>query len=304
MSTTSTTTTSRVDLYQRVTNRIIEQLEQGVLPWQSPWKAVHAAGNPSRPLRFNGTPYSGINILSLWMEAECRGFVSPFYLSYRQAQELGGQVRKGEHGVKVVYANTFTKKEQNESGEEVEREIAYYKEYTVFSADQIEGLPQHYYALVEQPRTEPLMRNERVDRFVDQTGANIQYGGNRACYSPSEDLIRMPYFETFRDAAGFSSTICHELVHWTKAETRLNRDFGRKRFGDDAYCVEELVAELGAAFLCADLSITPEVREDHAAYIQSWLKVLRGDSRAIFHAASHASKAVDYLHGLQPQPKD
>jgi antirestriction protein ArdC len=252
-------------------------------------------------LRHNGQAYKGINILMLWASAELQGFLSPFWLTFQQAKELGGFVRKGEHGSPVVYASTFKKKEQGDDGQETEEEIPFLKEYTVFCAEQCEGLPQHFYATVEAPK-ETLQRIERAETFFANTKADIRTGGNRAYYAIDADYVRMPPFETFRDAESHAGTLAHELTHWTRHPSRLDRDFGRKRWGDEGYAMEELVAELGSAFLCADLQITPEVREDHASYIDSWLKVLKEDKRAVFSAASHASKAVDFLHSLQPQP--
>lgn len=293
------TTTTRTDVYTRVTSQIIAELEKGHRPWLKPWNAEHAAGRITRPLRHEGTPYKGINILMLWASAELQGFVSPYWLTYRQAQELGGHVKKGEHGSPVVYANTFKKTEQAEDGTETEQEIAYLKEYTVFCADQCEGLPAHYYEMAEPPK-ETLERIERAEAFFANTKADIRYGGNRAFYAIDADYVRMPPFECFRDAESHAATLAHELTHWTRHESRLNRDLGRKKWGDEGYAMEELVAELGSAFLCADLHITPETRDDHAAYIASWLKVLRDDKRAIFSAASLASQAADYLHSLQP----
>ena len=296
-----TATTPRIDVYTRVTNRIIEELEQGVRPWLKPWNAEHAAGRITRPLRFNGEAYKGINILMLWQSAELQGFSCPFWMTFAQAKELGGFVKKGEHGSPVVYASTFKKKEQAETGEEIEAEIPFLKEYTVFNASQCEGLPEKYYALAEPKEAIP-ERIERADTFFANTKADIRTGGNQAFYAIQADYVRMPPFETFRDAESHAATLAHELTHWTRHESRLNREFGRKRWGDEGYAMEELVAELGSAFLCADLHITPEIREDHASYIDSWLKVLKQDKRAVFSAASHASKAVDFLHGLQPQP--
>jgi len=296
----TTTDHVKIDIYGRITNRIIEQLEAGTRPWLKPWNAEHAAGRISRPLRHNGQPYSGINIVALWMTAETSAFGSPFWLTFKQALQVGGHVKKGEHGSQVVYASTFKKHETDDKGEEIDQEIPFLKTYTVFSADQCEGLPQHFYQLADPPK-ERLERIEAVDRFVAHAKAEVRYGGNQAYYTLAGDRIQMPPFETFRDAESHTATLIHELTHWTRHPLRLNReDFGRKRWGDAGYAMEELVAELGSAFLCADLSITPEVREDHASYIEHWLEVLKNDKRAIFTAASHASKAVDYLHGLQP----
>jgi len=299
--TATTSTTPRVDVYTKVTSEIIAKLEAGVRPWVQPWKAEHAAGRITRPLRHNGQPYNGINILMLWASAELNGFASPFWLTFQQAKELGGYVKKGEHGSPVVYASTFKKKETGDDGQETEEEIPFLKQYTVFAADQVEGLPPHFYALAEPPK-EKIERIAHAEAFFANTKADIRYGGTQACYVGGADFIRMPPLETFRDAESHAATLAHEMTHWTKHASRLARDFGKKRFGDEGYAVEELVAELGSAFLCADLQITPEVRDDHASYLDHWLKILKSDKRAIFTAASHASKAVDYLHGLQPQP--
>ncbi|QDU45209.1 DNA primase TraC [Symmachiella dynata] len=299
---TKTSTAQRVDVYTQVTNRIVAELERGVRPWLKPWNAEHAAGRITRPLRHNGQYYLGINILMLWASAEMQGFACPIWLTFQQAKELGGHVHKGEQASPVVYASTFKKTDKNEEGQELEEEIPFLKQYSVFNVEQCEGLPQHFYALAEPPK-ETLERIAHAETFFANTGAKIEHGGNRAYYAIATDSVRMPPFETFRDAESHAATLAHELTHWTKHPSRLDRDLGRKRFGDEGYAMEELVAELGSAFLCADLRITPELREDHASYIHSWLKVLKDDKRAIFTAASLASKAVDYLHGLQPQPE-
>lgn len=296
---TMTTTTNRTDIYARVTNVIIEALEQGVRPWHKPWHAENAAGRITRPLRFNGEAYRGINILMLWASAEAQGFDCPFWLTFRQASELGGHVRKGERGSPVVYASTFSKSESQEDGEETEEKIPFLKEYTVFNALQCDGLPERFFEVSQALKTTPPARIEQAELFFANTKADIRHGGNRAYYAAETDYIRMPPFESFVDAEAHAATLAHELTHWTKHPSRLDREFGRKRWGDEGYAIEELVAELGSAFLCADLNIIPETREDHAAYIGHWLKVLKDDKRAIFSAASHASKAVDFLHLLQ-----
>jgi antirestriction protein ArdC len=299
MSATETTITeSRGDVYARVTNRIVADLEKGVRPWLQPWNAEHLAGRISRPLRGNGQPYKGINVLMLWAEATTKGFSCPIWMTYRQALELKGQVRKGERGSLVVYADKFKRTETNDKGEEVENEIPFLKGYTVFNCDQIEGLPAPFYATATKPEAAP----ERIaiaEAFANGTGANVRHGGSRAFYSISDDHVQMPPFECFRDAESYYATILHELTHWTRHEKRLNREFGRKRWGDAGYAAEELVAELGAAFLCADLGVTPEIREDHASYLASWLEVLKADKRAIFTAAAHAQRAADFLNELQ-----
>ena len=291
--------TDKSDVYSRVTDKIIADLERGNLTWLQPWQAGHKAGPISRPRRAGGIPYRGVNVLMLWAAAMEKGYSCPLWLTYKQASELGGQVRKGEKGSLVVYANRITKTGTDDKGADVEIEIPFMKGYTVFNAEQIDNLPAHFYATV-QPLNNELERLDAVERFFANTQATIRHGGNRAFYSPSLDVVQMPELATFRDRESYYATRAHEMIHWTRHETRLNRDFGRKRFGDAGYAIEELVAEIGAAFLCADLAITPETRDDHAAYIASWLKVLKDDKRAIFTAASHAQKAADYLNGLQP----
>ena len=295
----STTTTPRPDVYSRITDKIITDLEQGVRPWLRPWNADHAAGRITRPLRHNGIPYKGINVVMLWSAATVKGYACPLWLTFKQALELGGNVRKGETGELVVYADRITRTETNDKGEETDREIPFLKGYTVFNAEQCENLPAHYTAKAEAPALTPLQRIEAADRFFAATGADIRHGGTRAFYAQGPDFVQMPPFETFRDAESHAATLAHELTHWTKHDKRLARDMGRVKWGDEGYAREELVAELGSAFLCADLGITPEVRQDHAAYIASWLEVLKGDKRFVFSAASHAQRAVDYLHGLQ-----
>ncbi len=295
----NTNQTPKGDVYTRITDKIITDLEKGVRPWMKPWSADHAAGRITRPLRHNGIPYRGINIIMLWSASVAKGFSCPLWLTFKQALELGGNVRKGESGELVVYANSITRTEAKEDGTEEEREIPFLKGYTVFNAEQCEGLPAQYYARAEPNASTPAQRIDAADAFFAATGADIRHGGTRAYYAQSADYVQMPPFETFRDAESHAATLAHELTHWTKHDKRLARDMGRVKWGDEGYAREELVAELGAAFLCADLGITPEVREDHAAYIASWLEVLKGDKRFVFSAASQAQRAVDYLHGLQ-----
>jgi antirestriction protein ArdC len=298
-----TTCEYRQDVYTRITSAIVAELEKGTRPWIRPWSAEHAAGRITRPLRHSGQPYAGINVLSLWASASVQGFAAPIWMTYRQAVALGGHVRKGEKGSPVVYANALIRTETDAStGDEVERAIHFLKAYTVFNVEQIEGLPEHFYALADAPRVDPPARIERAERFFAATGATLSHGGSRAFYRPSTDSIVLPPIEAFMDAESYYATLAHETIHYAGHESRLARDFGSRRFGSEGYAVEELVAELGAAFLCADLGLALEPREDHVAYIANWLAVLKNDNRAIFTAASHAQRAVDYLHGLQVSP--
>lgn len=296
--------TNHKDVYSQITDRIIEQLEQGERPWQKPWNAEHAAGRITRPLRSNGIPYQGINIIMLWGAAAAAGYSAPIWMTFKQAMELGGHVRKGEKGELVVYASTFKRTEvDDKTGDEEERDIPFMKGYTVFNVEQIDSLPDHFYAPAEQ-RLDPVQRIASADAFFAATGANIRHGGNMAYYTVTNDYVQMPPFETFRDAESYYATLAHEVTHWTRHPKRLDRDFGRKRWGDEGYAMEELVAELGAAFLSAELDLSAEPREDHASYIASWLKVLKNDKRAIFTAASHAQRAADYLRGMSAQDEE
>lgn len=290
----------RKDIYSRVTDKIVSELENGVRPWTKPWNAEHAAGRITRPLRHNCQPYNGINVLMLWSAAVDSGYSAPIWMTYRQATELDAQVRKGEKGELVVYANKIVRTETDEStGEEIDQTIPFMKGYTVFNVEQIDGLPEHYYQFAE-PVLDPVQRIEHAERFFTSTQAQVRHGGNRAYFSLTADRIQMPPFESFIDAESYYATLAHEMTHWTRHPDRLDRDFGRKRWGDEGYAREELVAELGSAFLACDLEFAPEPRDDHASYLESWLKVLKEDKRAIFQAAAHAQRAVDYLHDLQP----
>jgi antirestriction protein ArdC len=219
-------------------------------------------------------------------------------MTFNQALEFNAHVRKGEKGSLVVYANRITKTDHDAEGNDVEREIPFMKGYTVFNVEQIDGLPEIFYGRPE-PKFTAVERIAHAEQFFARTGAEIRYGGNRAYYAQDGDRIQMPPIEAFSDAGAFYATLAHETAHWTKHPSRLAREFGRKTWGDEGYAREELVAELAAAFLCTDLELTPEVRDDHAQYIANWLTVLKNDKRAIFQAAAHAQRAADFLNGLQ-----
>ena len=295
---------TRSNTYQRITDTIIRQLEAGTRPWMQPWNASRLGGSLPRPLRANGESYRGINILLLWIASATHGFRHDRFMTYRQAQELGGQVRKGETGTAIVKYGTITRSNDTDQSEEAgetgenERQIPYLKTYAVFNLSQIDGLPEALYA-----ETVPLpaeQRIERADRFVANTGARIQHGGSRACYIPALDLIRMPPFATFENPEAYHSTVLHELSHWSGSSQRLDRLKSTDR-RHQAYQFEELVAEITACFLSADLGITASVRPESASYLASWLAVMKEDSRAIFRAASKAQAAADYLHSLPDQ---
>lgn len=291
---TAKTAAALPDVYERVTAAILAALEAGTRPWMQPWNAMHAAGPVSRPLRHDGTPYRGVNVLLLWLAAAENGYAAPHWMTYRQAQDLGGQVCQGERGALVVYANAIKRTETDEkTGEAVEIEIPFMKGYTVFNADQIDGLPDRYHATA--PVLSDAERSARLDAFFAATGADIRHGGHRAFYAIEPDTIQMPPFETFHSPESYYATLAHECAHWTGHPSRLARDFGQKCWGDDGYAMEELVAEIGSAFLGAALGFAPRVMENHAAYIDCWVRVLAGNKRAIFTAAGYAQKAADCL---------
>jgi antirestriction protein ArdC len=302
--TKSVSTNPRADFYQRITDTIIRNLEQGARPWTKPWTTTSSTAGAIRPVRHDGTPYRGINVLILWSEASDNGYTSSTWMTYRQAQSQGAQVRKGERGTTIVYAKPIQVLNEDATPDsDNTRTVPLLRAYTVFNVAQIDGLPAQNLAL---PTPETMAINvsgrvERADAFVTATAAHIQHRGSQARYIPSLDRIEIPPYAQFRDtptstaAEGYYATLLHELVHWTSPAQRCDRNLG-KRYADHAYAREELVAEIGAAFLCADLNITLEPRPDHAAYITTWLTVLKSDKRAIFAAAALAQKAIDWLH--------
>lgn len=287
--------TPRGDVYQTVTDSIIAILESGARPWAQSWSN---SGGGSMPLRHNGNRYRGINVLVLWGAQAVCGYQSPYWMTYRQAAELGGQVRKGEKGTMVVYYGTAAK--NGEPAEPVDHDDAthyrFLRAFFVFNADQIEGLPQRYSIPVVAviPAAD---RIPELETMVSATGASIHHGGNRAFYRASTDTVTMPRLEQFRSAEFYYATLFHELAHWTQAATRLARDFGSSRWGDEGYAKEELVAELASAFLGAEFGFAPEHIEDHASYLASWLKSLRDDKRLIFTVAAKAQAAADFIAG-------
>ncbi|MCC8977273.1 ArdC family protein [Bradyrhizobium acaciae] len=296
----------RATLYEEVTDRIIAELEQGIVPWVQPWGSdveQSAIGLPRNAA--TGRTYSGINILILWGRLFDEGYPSQQWLTFRQAITLGGTVRKGEHGVGICYADRFVPKERRTKsqfdpssapGEGVEPQaVAFLRRYTVFNIAQCDGLPDHCHDQASAlPEREIVPEAEALARA---TLADIRHGGDEAYYECERDYVQLPPQPAFFDQINYYRTLFHELGHWTGHASRLKRD-QTGRFGTKPYASEELVAEMAAAFVCATLSIFPTVR--HADYIGNWIDVLRGDNRAIFHAASRASKAADFLLAFRP----
>ena len=287
----------RIDIYEEVTNQIVAMLEAGTRPWSPSW----ASGTASLPLRHEGTAYRGINILLLWSAAMVRGYSNPYWMTYRQASELGGQVRKGEKGNLVVHAGSFIPKdaeaEQEPSGDDEEdRTRSYLKKYVVFNVEQIDGLD-----MVKYPAPQIVIRN-RDERDGELDAAFARYpvlyseGGGSAFYNCGSDRIQMPAFGDFVSGNAFFATLAHEAVHSTGHRDRLNRET-LHRYGEsrEIRAAEEMIAEIGAAMLCAQLGMEPTEREDHAAYVSSWLTALRNDKRAIFGAATAAQAASELI---------
>ena len=289
-----------LDVYQSITNQIIAAIEAGTGDVKMPW---HRSGfNQTRPVNISSTkPYQGINIISLWAAAMNGGYNNGLWGTYRQWQEAGAQVRKGEKSSFIVFYKQFENDEANDKEEQSERRMFMARASRVFNVAQVEG-----YELPDQPGpTENLVtRIASVEEFIGRTGAIIYASGDQACYNPVTDQISMPdqhrFFDTDTASATehYHSVLLHELTHWTGAKHRLDRTFGN-RFGDHAYAIEELTAELGAAFLCADLGISASLREDHACYINNWLSAMKADAKTVFAAASAASKAMEYLQELE-----
>lgn len=278
----------------RITDRIIADLEAGVATWKQPWDSLGAV---ALPVRLNGEPYQGINTLMLWATAGERGYRAHRWMTYRQAAALGGQVRKGEASTLVVYyGQSQDKREDASAGAEGEgRSFRFLKGYPVFNVEQIDGLdPEFYPAEVVIAPERIHDKNPDIEVFLDATGASISWAGDQAYYAPGPDHIRLPEMPLYRDVEQAYATAMHELVHWSGAKHRLDREFG-KRFGDDRYAMEELVAELGAAFLGAHFGLRPDHITNHSEYIGHWLRVLKSDNRAIFTAAGQAQKAVDFI---------
>jgi antirestriction protein ArdC len=288
----------RQDLYQTVTDRIIAELEQGIVPWVQPWQAT--SGGPGISLPTNASTakrYSGINILLLWDRQTRANFRADKWLTYKQAQGLGGNVKRGEHGTTIYFADKFIpQKERERAAGADDKACAVYflKAYTVFNVEQCENLPANLMPSPVELVTENTMPGlvAAADALVKATGADFRIGGDRAFYAPSQDFIAIPSPAAYGETINWYRTAFHELGHWTGHEKRLNR-LEHTAWGSPTYAREELVAEMSAAFTCAALGITPTVR--HADYIGSWLQTLKEDNKAIFRAASAASKASDFV---------
>jgi len=279
--------------YHDLVARFIAQLETGTRPWARSWVDGAGAGRFVRPLRANGLAYRGMNVLALWCAAEERGFDAPHWMTFNQAKELGGNVRKGAKAAHVFYYGTVER--ENDKGDATLAKFV--KTYCVFNVAEVEGLPARFQPAPAPPAA-PEARIAAAEDFTHATRATIHHGGNRAYYSPAGDFVQMPQFGQFENPQAYYATLFHELTHWTGSHGRADRPKGQ-RFGDPAYALEELVAELGAAFLCSDLRISDEPRADHASYLAHWANALKAQPSILMSAASAAERACDYLHACR-----
>jgi antirestriction protein ArdC len=289
MSTQDNTSTNQRDVYARVTAQIINSIENGVGTWRMPW---HTSGRYAySPINATSKkPYRGINTVCLWAAAQARGYERGEWATYQQWQDKGAQVRKGEKSTLVVFWKFADDSTETQEGDTSHlSRLLFTRGYSVFNAAQVDG-----YTPQDGPEVSMPERIELAEAFFTAIGADLRHGGNRAYYALDTDHIQMPEFGAFVESHAYYSTLAHEHTHWTAKAGRCDRQLG-KRFGDNAYAAEELIAELGAAFTCAHLGLSTEPREDHAQYINSWLKVLKADSRAIFTAASKAQQACDWM---------
>ncbi len=285
----------KIDIKEHVTNTIIAQIEEGTPPWRKPWTGDAAA--VAFPKRHNGEQYRGVNILMLWASASIGNFHSARWMTYRQALALGGCVRKGEKATRSVYYGTYQREQENADSGEVETlQSRFAKVNNVFNADQIDDLPEEYYQRPAPPRDLGTKADPKLDAFFADTGAEIITTDEpRAYFHPIKDIIHMPPIATFYDASRYYGVLGHETTHWVCGPKRL--DTQKAHSTKREYAFDELVAEIGAAFLAVQLGVTPDFAQT-AAYIEGWLRALKNDKDLIFKAAAEAQKAVDCINEL------
>ena len=292
----------RRDVHREITDHIIAAIEGSPGNCEMPWHREVGSSFPKNAR--TGNAYNGVNVLALWVAAEVRGYSSGIWATYRQWRELGAQVRKDEKGSVIVFCKEMPREVVDETtGEAETATVLFARASFVFNVDQVDG-DVNGWQPSKPPVANPALILEYAEAFVRATKADIRHGGDRACYRPAADQIQMPDRDRFTGTKsstateGYYSTLFHELTHWSGHKKRLARDLS-SRFEKEAYAMEELVAELGAAFLCSELAVTNSPRLDHAAYINNWLTVLKNDKRAIFTAASKANEAKNFLLGLR-----
>ena len=286
--------TKKDSIYTLITNQIVKSIESGLtnricsLPWYSLDSNLMIPRNA-----ITSNSYKGINILILWLTAEVKGYKKGSWATFKQWQTLGGKIKKGEKSTLIVYSERF--KKEDEESEEKQKTYYVTKGYNVFNIEQLENPEGLTSKIIDT-------NNINVGDYFSDLNINITHGGDSAFYSISKDTVNLPNKNRFKSIEGYYSTLCHEIIHWTAHETRLNRNL-KNRFGSESYAMEELIAELGAAFLCSELKITNKLRNDHAKYINNWLTVLKNDSRAIFSASAKAQQAVEWIKDNKQQNK-
>ena len=291
------------DIYQEVTNRMLDMMADGDLgKWTASWNRTTSRG---LPVKHDMKPYRGVNVIMLWSAQQELGYTSNVWMTYRQAESYGGNVKKGEKSqARSILFKPFEKGVKQDDGTDKVSKFLMIRDYAVFNCDQIENLPARFYA-TNVPLTEFVNGDERIDHadeFFGNLGMDLHHGGDRAFYRPSTDEVHMPEFSEFKSSRDYYATLAHESTHWTGGDKRLKRIRNTARFGDEAYAFEELIAEIGAAFTMATLGLSPtdEPRKDHVQYLKTWIKVLKNDKKAIFTAASAASNAIDFMLKQQP----
>ncbi|MEQ8470023.1 MAG: zincin-like metallopeptidase domain-containing protein [Marinoscillum sp.] len=294
---------NRADIHQEITNNIISLLDQVDLKdYQPPFANLAALGIPLNPVTKN--QYQGINILSLWFNQKSRALPSNKWASFKQWQQAGGKVKKGEKGTRIIFYKTLIKGNENDKGESEEVKIPMLRQYVVFNASQVEGYED--IDQIKTPEKDNVERLTLIDEFCKRTGADIRSDEDQAYYSPIGDYINMPDTALFLDTKEASATknyysiLLHELTHWTGGKPRLDRQDDPNKMPMENYAFEELIAELGAAFLCAQHNIRQTQPKGHALYIKSWLRALKNDKTLIFKASAKAAKAVSFLNDFNP----
>ena len=300
------------DIYQDVTDKIVTALGQGVAPWIKPWTSTGSSNyGPHQPFPINAITrraYSGINLPLLWAEARLKGFTQDRWLTFNQAKNAGGHIRKGEHSTLAVLYKPMEREEQTESGQPVldengQPKVAHFgilRTHFLFNIEQTEGLETLNATLIETEPSDPFQANSAADNLLLTSGAKIVHRpADQAFYHPFRDFIQLPTKTQFHNESGYYATALHELSHWSGHDSRLQREgvVAPSPFGTPGYAFEELVAEMGAAFLCAHCGIQGELR--HEGYLESWLSLLKADKRAIFRASGQARTASEYVLNLE-----
>ena len=290
---------TRANLYEEITAKIVAAIEAGAGEWRMPWH--HDGASTARPINVaSRKPYRGVNVVALWVAGQAVGYPTGLWGTYRHWQAVGAQVRRGERATTVVFWKTSRAEpgDDADGGDdgENERPRFFARGYSVFNQAQVDS-----YVPPEVPVLSESERLAHAEAFYANLNITTVYGGSEACYVPSKDTVFMPPFAAFHDAAAHYSTLYHEGTHATAVKHRCDRQLSA-RFGSEAYAMEEIIADLGSCAILADLGIAVHPRPDHAAYIASWLKALKGDSSAIFTAASKAQQAADWMHAKQPRP--